>query len=121
MKKFLFAALSTAAIIASQMSISHAGNGFSGGIAIGEPYPERYPDYRERPRDWWDEDDDEYEAITCREGRRIVRNEGFRRVEPVKCHGNVYRYRAIRRDRLWSVRVNAWTGRIVSARIEGYR
>lgn len=82
------------------------------GVTIGGWGQTYYPD---------DRYDDEY-YISCGEGRRIVRDDGFRRVEPVKCGGEIYRYEAVRRDRLWSVRVSARSGRIISARvIDDYR
>ncbi|MGE4251792.1 MAG: hypothetical protein AB7F09_20580 [Parvibaculaceae bacterium] len=86
------------------------------GIGVGggwypDPYEPRYPVY--------DPDDDEYEYISCREGRRIVRDYGFYRVTPTRCGGSVYRYEAVKRDRLWSVRVSARSGRIISARVIG--
>jgi hypothetical protein len=44
----------------------------------------------------WDDNQDEY-GISCREGRRIVKRNGFRSVQPIDCDGNVYRYNAISR------------------------
>ena len=38
---------------------------------------------------------------------------------PMSCGGETYRYRAVKRYRLWSVRVNAHSGRIISARVIG--
>lgn len=76
-------------------------------------YEPRYPVYDP------DDDDDDYDYISCREGRRIVRDYGFYRVTPTRCGGAVYRYEAVKRDRLWSVRVSARSGRIISARVIG--
>lgn len=73
------------------------------------PYPYPYPD------DDYDEDEED-EQITCAEGRRVVRRAGYRRVQPVRCSGDIYRYRAFRRGLAWTVRVDSWTGRIISAR-----
>lgn len=72
----------------------------------GGSYP--YPD---------DDDEEEYEErISCWEGRREVRQAGFRNVRPLRCSGDIYRYNAIRRGHNWTVRVDAWSGRILSAR-----
>ncbi len=73
----------------------------------GGSYP--YPDYD-------DHDEDYDERISCREGRREVRRAGFREVRPVRCSGSIYRYYGVRRGHNWTVRVDAWSGRIVSAR-----
>ena len=67
-----------------------------------------------------DDYDDEQDQISCSEGRQVVRQSGFRRVQPVRCSGEIYRYRAIRRGQIWTVRVDSWSGRIVSARIARY-
>jgi hypothetical protein len=89
------------------------------GIGVGggwypPPYEPRYPVY-----DPDDEDDDEYDYISCREGRRIVRDFGFYRVVPTRCGGPVYRYEAVKRHRLWSVKVSARSGRVISAHAIG--
>ena len=62
-----------------------------------------------------DDDDDGYDYISCREGRRIVRDYGFYRVTPTRCGGDVYRYEAVKRHRLWSVKVSARSGQIINA------
>ena len=85
------------------------------GVGVGGGwYPDldepRYPVYDP------DDDDDDYGRISCREGRRVLRDYGFYRVTPTRCGGSIYRYEAVRRDRLWSVRVSARSGRIISAR-----
>ena len=88
------------------------GIGVGGGWYPG-PYEPGYPAYD--PGD----DDDDYDYISCREGRRILRDYGFYRVRPTRCGGEVYRYEAVKRDRVWSVRVSARSGRIISARVIG--
>lgn len=75
------------------------------------PYP-GYPGYDDD-----DDYDDEDEQISCQEGRQAVRRSGFRRVQPLRCSGDIYRYRALRRGKVWTVRVDSWSGRIISARI----
>lgn len=87
-----------------QVASSH----YQGG---GYPYP--YPGYD----DGDDYDDDEQDQISCQEGRQVVRQAGFRRVQPVRCSGEIYRYRAFRRGKIWTVRVDSWSGQIVSARV----
>ena len=76
-------------------------------------YP--YPGY-----DDGDDYDDEQDQISCSEGRQVVRQSGFRRVQPVRCSGEIYRYRAIRKGQTWTIRVDSWSGRIVSARVARY-
>ena len=79
----------------------------------GGDYPYPYPGYD----DGDDYDDDEDEQISCSEGRQVVMRSGFRRVQPVRCSGDIYRYRAFRRGKIWTVRLDSWSGRIISARI----
>ncbi len=100
------------AVVAASMPLAHAGNGFSLGVHIVEDYP----GYGEDP-EW---EDDEQEPLSCSEGRRIVRNEGYRHVDAVRCEGDTYRYRAVRRGYVWAVRVDAWSGQIISERRIGY-
>jgi hypothetical protein len=88
------------------------------GIGLGggwypPAYEPGYPAYD--PGD----DEDEYDYISCREGRQILRDYGFYRVMPTRCGGPVYRYQAVKRDRVWSVRVSASSGHIISARVIG--
>jgi hypothetical protein len=87
---------------------THIGIGVGGGW-YPPPYEPRYPVYDP------DEDDDDYDYISCSEGRRIVRDYGFYQVRPTRCGGNVYRYEGLKRHRLWSVKVSARSGRIISA------
>lgn len=83
------------------------------GIGLGggwypPPYEPGYPVYDP-------DDDDDYGYISCGEGRRIVRDYGFYRVRPTRCGGDVYRYEAVKRHRLWSVKVSARSGRVINA------
>ena len=50
--------------------------------------------------------------ISCREARRIVRNNGFRNVETIECNGRTYTFEATRRGRDVTVYVNSRNGRI---------
>jgi hypothetical protein len=113
--------MAAAALTVATVSLP-AQAGTSVGIAIGEPYPgyDRYPAYHPYPTPDYD-DEDEEDQISCREGRQIVRERAFRQVRPVKCYGTIYRYQARKGGRPWIVRLNSYTGRIVSARpLGGY-
>jgi hypothetical protein len=114
MKKLLFAAAAALAIATVSFP---AQAGTSVGIGIGESYPgyDPYPGYHRYPTPDYDEED-EQDQISCWEGRQIVRNRAFRQVRPVKCYGSIYRYQARKAGRPWIVRLNSYTGRIVSAR-----
>ncbi len=85
------------------------------GVTIGSNWaPTQY-----YPDDPGDDDYDDSDYITCNEGRQILRDDGFRRIRAVRCGGEVYRYEALRRYEVWSVRVSARSGRIISARAIG--
>ena len=121
MKKLLLSTLAAVMVLAAQLPAANAGNGLSFGVIVGgDRYQQNHYDNYPRPDYDWDDDYDEDERISCREGKRVVRSHGYRQVEAVKCQGNTYRYQAIRRGKLWSVRVSAWSGDIVSARAIGY-
>ena len=125
MKKLLFAG--TAALAIATLTLPGQA-GTSVGIAIGEPYPgyEHYPSYDPYPGyhpyptpDYGDDDEEADDQISCSEGRQIVRDRAYRQVRTVNCYGSVYKYRALKRGRSWSVRVDSYSGRIVSARLLG--
>jgi hypothetical protein len=105
------------AALALQPAEARAGTHVGVGIGLGlgggyypSPYQRGYPIY-----DPDDDYGDDADYISCGEGRRIVRDYGFYRVRPTRCGGSVYRYEAVKRDRLWSVKVSARSGRIISA------
>jgi hypothetical protein len=77
------------------------------GIGVTPQYP-RDPGYRD-----YDEDED---FISCSEGRRIVRRSGYSSVSSLRCSGDVYRYRGIRRGSAWRISVDASSGAIVGTR-----
>jgi hypothetical protein len=77
----------------------------NGRIGIG-------PDASERERQPY-RTEREREGISCGEGRRIVRNNGFRDVRPISCGGRAFTYSAVRRGEPVEVRVSAREGRIV--------
>ena len=123
MKKLLF--MAAAALAVAAVSIP-AQAGTSVGITVGEPYPgyDPYPGYHPpypTPGYGDEDDEDEDDQISCWEGRQIVRNRAFRQVRPIKCYGTIYRYQARKGGRPWVVRLNSYSGRIVSARpLGGY-
>ena len=88
--------------------------GTSVDIGIGERYP-RYDHYPGYPPSY-DDEEDYRDQISCREGIQIVRERYFRQVRPIKCEGTIYRYRAIKRGRPFLVRVDSYSGEIVSIR-----
>ncbi len=112
MNKMLLYATAFSTVMAGAALPSQAGN-------YPEPFPVVSPQYHggggTYPYPDYDDDYDE-ERISCWEGRREVRQAGFRNVRPVRCSGDIYRYNAIRRGHSWTVRVDAWSGRIVSIR-----
>ena len=84
---------------------------------------EPYPGNPAHPTPGYDDEDeeDEDDQISCWEGKQIVRNRAYRQVRAVKCYGSIYKYRALKRGKSWSVRVDSYSGRIVSARpLGGY-
>lgn len=114
MMKFLLA-VPVALALGSIAIPAHAGP--YDGIAVGEHYPgyETYPRKHPRPMpDYYE--DEEYDQISCWEGKRVVRDRNFYRVRPMKCEGAVYRYQAFKNGRPWLVRVNSYSARIVSVR-----
>jgi hypothetical protein len=74
------------------------GGGF--GIVIN-PGPQRY----------YDDD-----RISCRTGKRIVRNSGYRRVRIIECRGNTYTYKDKRGSRVYRLSVDSLDGIIVGRR-----
>lgn len=117
MYKMVVAAGGMALLAAMNFQIADAKADTRIGIGLGGGwYPPAYePGYPVYDRDDDDDDDDDYDYISCREGRRIVRDYGFYRVTPTRCGGEIYRYEAVKRHRLWSVKVSARSGRIINA------
>jgi len=117
-KTFLAGGVALVAALALQPGEAGAGTHVGVGIGLGggyyypPPYYGGYPVYD--PDDGYgDDDDDRY--VSCGEGRRILRDYGFYRVRPTRCGGDVYRYEAVKRHRLWSVKVSARSGRVIGA------
>ena len=115
MTKLLLAAIAALAVASASIPAAHAGT--SPGIAVGEPYPgyDPYPGHHPYPGHDYDQEDDDGQ-ISCWEGRRIVRSQGFRAVRAMRCDGAIYRYSGLRTGRPWLIRVNSYTGRVVRAR-----
>jgi hypothetical protein len=57
------------------------------------PLPPIEPPHRPHHDNPWADDEGDY-GISCGEGRRIVRQEGFRQVRAIDCSGDVFRYNA---------------------------
>jgi hypothetical protein len=71
-------------------------------------YPEPY---------WWyDFDYGRPYRISCREGRDILLDRGFRRVRTVECQGRTFTYLGRRGGDIYRVLVSSRTGRIVGVR-----
>ena len=83
---------------------------YSGGT--GSPYPYDTGDsaYHHRRH--------HQDNISCWEGRREVRNAGFRDVRTIRCseESDTYRYIGRRGGRSFTIRVDAYSGDIVSIR-----
>ena len=54
--------------------------------------------------------------LTCREARRLVRYNGFRRIRALDCSGRMYTFKARRYGELYKVRVNSRRGAIARIR-----
>jgi hypothetical protein len=93
--------------------IPSPGDGYDGGYDqdTGIYYRHQRPRYRDD-----NDDDDDYGRLSCGEARRMVRRQGFRRVQADDCSGRRYRFTAFRRGEAFSIRVSARSGRIVSIR-----
>jgi hypothetical protein len=70
--------------------------------------------YRTPRRRHYDDDGDDYGRLSCGEARRMVRRQGFRRVEARDCSGRRFRFIGFRRGDAYSIAVSARSGRIVS-------
>lgn len=121
-KTFLAGGAVLFAAFALQPAAAKADTEISIGVGDGRAPVQYYRDYPVYDPGYPDYDDDEGyddDYLSCSEGRRIVRQEGFRQVRATRCGGEIYRYQAVKRYQLWSVRVSARSGRIISARVIG--
>lgn len=55
-------------------------------------------------------------GISCPEGRSLLRNRGFYRVQAIDCYGSRFTYRAMRHGDPVRVSLSAYSGRIISVR-----
>jgi hypothetical protein len=63
-----------------------------------QPWPPIEPPHRpHHSNPWADNNYDSYDGITCNEGRRILRQHGFKKVRAMDCSGEIYRYQAFSR------------------------
>jgi hypothetical protein len=90
---------------------------YGGGYGVGYGY---YGDPDDRPyrkRRHFDYDDDyDHGRLSCGEARRILRGQGWRRVRAEDCSGRRYSFTGWRHGEPFSIRISAWSGRIVSVR-----
>ncbi len=90
---------------------------------IVDPIPPRPPVvvidpvHTQDPPRWHDQGD--VFGISCRQGRNILRHNGFRHIQAIDCEGSFYGYVATKRNRLVQVRMNL-SGVIVSLRRISY-
>jgi len=49
--------------------------------------------------------------LTCRQGKRKLRRNGYRNINPYDCNGRRYGYRVVRNHKIFKIRMNAFTGR----------
>lgn len=78
---------------------------------------DRYPRFRGRDYRNYRDYDDDYVAVrpgrlSCREARRIVRDNGFRNVSARDCDGRTYSFVGSRNGRSFIIYVNSRNGRM---------
>ena len=49
--------------------------------------------------------------LTCRQGKRKLRRNGYYNINPFDCRGTRYGYRVVRNNKIFRIRMNAFTGR----------
>lgn len=49
--------------------------------------------------------------LSCWQGKRKLRFNGYHHIRPTDCHGAVYGYRVIRHGKVFRITMNAFTGR----------
>jgi hypothetical protein len=102
------------ALLVAQAQTAQAGVNIDVDVGGSSPRHSYYPDYGD------DEDYEEYDQITCGEGRRIVRSAGYRSVVTIECEGATYRYQGFRRGVQWRITVDSEDGSIVRVRRARY-
>jgi hypothetical protein len=121
--KSLIAAGAVAAAVSAAAPAAVAKTNWDISVGIGVPaYPvydvydhDVYVPVRPRHPRHVDVVDDDF-GISCRQGRRLVRNAGFRAVSAFDCDGRTYGYTAYRFGDMYRVRVDAVRGRIIAVR-----
>lgn len=63
-------------------------------VVADTPQPPRVPIDPGTGNGHWNDDQDDDYFISCREGRQIVRENGFRHVRAFDCEGRIFGYRA---------------------------
>ena len=117
LKKFaLMAALAASALgFAGAAAPAMAKTNFQ--LYLGVPYYDNRlgDDYRFYPgRGWYRPPFDRGRwNISCNEGRRIIRQNGYRNVRAIDCQGPRYTYRATRNGRNVTLSLNARNGRLM--------
>ena len=110
----LVAGLLAAGLLASGPSTAKAdfGIGFSSGLPFfgGPLYDYSDNRYRSGPRR------DAGKKYSCKQARRLVRRNGYRKIRAFDCRGRVYGFYARSGGEIYKIRVNVRSGRIISAR-----
>jgi hypothetical protein len=116
--KLLLVSAAAGGLFIAQPQAASAGADVDINIGSYSYYPVQYdaPDYPRRSYHYDDDYENDYDRMSCWEGRRIVRRSGYRDVRTLRCYGNIYRYSGYRRGRLWRISVDSDTGHIVRAR-----
>lgn len=63
-------------------------------VVVDTPRPPRVPIDPGMGNGHWNDHHDDNDRISCREGRQIVRENGFRHVRAFDCDGRIFGYRA---------------------------
>ncbi len=82
-------------------------------VVVDTPRPPRVPIDPGMGNGHWNDDHEDDNRISCREGRQIVRENGFRHVRAFDCEGRIFGYRAENRSGGAKIRVTN-RGEIIS-------
>ncbi len=88
-------------------------------VVVDTPQPPRVPLDPGMGNGHWDDDQQDDYRISCRQGRQIVRENGFHHVRAFDCEGRVYGYRAETRHGGAQVKVTN-RGEIISVQYYTY-
>lgn len=80
----------------------------TGPVVVVDPGPSipQPPYHPPRPRPDIVIDGNDDDGITCREGRSIVKQSGFRKVHAIDCSGDTFSYEGKKRGQLYEISVN---------------